>query len=349
MEKMVVLVTGGAGYIGSHTVVALHEAGFSPLVVDNFSNSDPSALDGIATIIGQPVPFVNADCGNFQAMNKLFDNQAASGHPIGGVIHFAAYKAVGESVEKPLDYFENNIGSTANLLRVMEAHGVAGLVFSSSCTVYGEPDAIPVDENAPIKVAESPYGYTKQACERLITDVAHARPEMAVALLRYFNPIGAHPSAAIGELPLGRPNNLIPFLTQATAGKREPLTVFGNDYDTPDGTCIRDYIHVVDLAQAHVAAMNWLLESAQAEERATPILEAFNLGTGTGSSVKEVLDTFEEVNGVAVPFAFGPRRPGDVVAIYAQAEKAKAVLGWEAQKSLGDSLRDAWNWERTRN
>lgn len=348
MEKMVVLVTGGAGYIGSHTVVALHEAGFSPVVVDNFSNSNPSALDGITSIIGQPVPFVNADCGDFQAMNKLFDDQATSGRPIGGVIHFAAYKAVGESVEKPLDYFENNIGSTANLLRVMEAHGVASLVFSSSCTVYGEPDAIPVDENAPIKVAESPYGYTKQACERLITDVAHARPEMAVALLRYFNPIGAHPSAAIGELPLGRPNNLIPFLTQATAGKREPLTVFGNDYDTPDGTCIRDYIHVVDLAQAHVAAMNWLLESTPAEERDTPILEAFNLGTGTGSSVKEVLDTFEEENGVEVPFAFGPRRPGDVVAIYAQAEKAKAVLGWEAQKSLGDSLRDAWNWERTR-
>jgi UDP-glucose 4-epimerase len=346
MEKMVVLVTGGAGYIGSHTVVALHEAGFSPLIVDNFANSNPSALDGIAEIVGEPVPFVKADCGDFAAMMKLFKEQASSGQPIGGVIHFAAYKAVGESVEKPLDYFENNIGSTANLLRVMEANGVGNLVFSSSCTVYGEPDAIPVDESAPIKVAESPYGYTKQACERLITDVAKARPEMAVALLRYFNPIGAHPTAAIGELPLGRPNNLIPFLTQATAGKREPLTVFGNDYPTADGTCIRDYIHVVDLADAHVAAMNWLLQATRTENRNMPLLEAFNLGTGTGSSVKEVLDTFEAVNDIAVPFQFGPRRPGDVVAIYAEADKARDMLGWTAERSLGDALRDAWNWEK---
>ncbi len=348
MEKKVVLVTGGAGYIGSHTVVALHEAGFRPVVVDNFANSTPAALDGIASIIGERVPFVEANCCDEEAMRDLFNTQAEAGTPISGVIHFAAYKAVGESVEKPIDYFENNIGSTANLLRVMEAFGVTNLVFSSSCTVYGEPDTIPVDETAPMKPAESPYGYTKQACERLITDAAHARPALATALLRYFNPIGAHPTAAIGELPIGRPNNLIPFLTQATAGKREPLTVFGNDYPTPDGTCIRDYIHVVDLAAAHVAALRWLLRETATTDRSNdkgPLLEAFNLGTGTGSSVKEVIDTFEAVNGKAVPHSFGPRRPGDVVAIYAEANKAQSMLGWSAEKSLGDALRDAWRWE----
>jgi UDP-glucose 4-epimerase len=342
MNEQVVLVTGGAGYIGSHTVVALKEAGYSPWIVDNHSNSDPSALKGIESILGQPVPSVVADCGNEEALVAVFQQCKDEGHEFAGVIHFAAFKAVGESVAEPLKYYENNIGSTATLLKVMERFGVSNLVFSSSCTVYGEPDRIPVDETAPIKPAESPYGYTKQVCERMIADAVHAMPGMRATLLRYFNPIGAHPSAAIGELPIGRPNNLIPYLTQATAGLREPLTVYGDDYPTPDGTCIRDYIHVVDLAEAHVAAMDWLLNQAQG-----PICEPFNLGTGTGSSVKQVVETFEQVNGIAVPHDMGPRRAGDVVAIYAEANKAANVLGWRAKRDLGVALKDAWNWQQS--
>lgn len=341
MNEQVVLVTGGAGYIGSHTVVALKEAGYSPWIVDNHSNSDPSALQGIEAILGGAVPAAVADCGDEQAMTALFQRCADEGHSFAGVIHFAAFKAVGESVAEPLKYFENNIGSTATLLKVMAKFGVSNLVFSSSCTVYGEPDRIPVDETAPIKPAESPYGYTKQVCERMIGDVVQAQPSMRAALLRYFNPIGAHPSAAIGELPIGRPNNLIPYLTQATAGLREPLTVYGDDYPTPDGTCIRDYIHVVDLAEAHVAAMDWLLNQG-----AGPVCEPFNLGTGTGSSVKEVVETFERVNGIAVPHSMGPRRAGDVVAIYAEAQKASEVLGWRAKRDLGEALKDAWHWQK---
>jgi UDP-glucose 4-epimerase len=338
MEKQVVIVTGGAGYIGSHTVVALHLAGYTPVIIDNFSNSKPDVLKGIAEIIGEKPQLFELDCRSKSDMQQALENCAAIGE-IAGIIHFAAYKAVGESTEKPLDYFENNIGSTASLLGAMSELGVSNLVFSSSCTVYGQPEESPVDELAPILPAESPYGYTKQACERLITDSFNSSMSLSACLLRYFNPIGAHQSAAIGELPIGHPNNLIPYLTQATAGLRGPLTVFGNDYPTDDGTCIRDYIHVMDLARAHVAAIKWL----QSNE---PVCEAFNLGTGQGKSVSEVIAAFEKANGISVPYAFGPRRAGDVVSIFANAEKAHQNLGWKCELSLEEALRDAWKWQQ---
>lgn len=333
MSKGKVLVTGGAGFIGSHTVVELVAAGYAPVIVDNLVNSDRKALAGIAALVGHEVPFYEVDCTDAKSLNAVFEQEA----PFAGVIHFAAFKAVGESVERPTAYFRNNIDSTAVLLDAMAAHPSGRLVFSSSCTVYGEPAHIPVDETAAIRPAESPYGFTKQACERLIGDQVHAAPDFHATLLRYFNPIGAHPSAQIGELPLGRPNNLIPFLTQAVAGLREPLTVFGDDYPTPDGTCIRDYIHVVDLAKAHVAAL-----SAEATgER----LAVYNLGTGNGASVKEVVAAFETATGRAVPHRMGPRRTGDVVAIYADAEKAARELGWRTERSLEEALADAWRWQ----
>jgi UDP-glucose 4-epimerase len=337
MQKRIVVVTGGAGYIGSHTVVALHEAGYTPVIIDDFSNSKPEVLDGIAQIIGVKPQLFSLDCRSKNDLKQALQSCANNGE-VAGIIHFAAYKAVGESTEKPLDYFENNIGSTVSLLAAMADSGVSNLVFSSSCTVYGQPDHIPVDESAPILPAESPYGYTKQACERLISDAFKSSMPLSACLLRYFNPIGAHPSAAIGELPLGHPNNLIPYLTQAASGLRDPLTVFGNDYPTEDGTCIRDYIHVMDLARAHVASIHWLQSN-------NPSCEAFNLGTGTGNSVSEVIDAFQKANDVEVPFAFGPRRAGDVVAIYANAEKAHRELGWKCEFNLEEALRDAWRWQ----
>ena len=333
MSKGNVLVTGGAGFIGSHTAVELAKSGYAPVIVDNLINSNPSALEGINALIGTPVPFYNVDCTDPNGMDRVFHEAG----PFVGAIHFAAYKAVGESVERPTAYFLNNIGSTAMLLDAMAAHGVERLVFSSSCTVYGEPEGIPVDEHAPIRAAESPYGYTKQACERLIADAAHARPALKATLLRYFNPIGAHPSALIGELPIGRPNNLIPFLTQSVAGLREPLTVFGDDYPTPDGTCIRDYIHVVDLARAHVAALE--------RPAANGEVAVYNLGTGEGASVKEVLAAFERATGRPVPHRMGARRAGDVVAIYADAKKAWRELGWKTERGLEEALADAWRWQ----
>lgn len=331
MSKGNVLVTGGAGFIGSHTAVELVAAGYRPVVVDNLANSNRDVLKRMAAIVGEPVAFHEVDCTDAEALEGVFQTEG----PFVGAIHFAAYKAVGESVERPTAYFLNNIGSTAVLLDALTAHGVRRLVFSSSCTVYGEPETTRVDETAPIRTAESPYGYTKQACERLITDHHTAHPALNATLLRYFNPIGAHPSAQIGELPIGRPNNLIPFLTQAVAGLREPLTVFGDDYPTPDGTCIRDYIHVVDLARAHVAAL----------ERAPEGVSVYNLGTGNGASVKEVIDAFERATGKAVPHAMGPRRAGDVVAIYADASKAWRDLGWKTERSLEEALADAWRWQ----
>lgn len=337
MEKRIVVVTGGAGYIGSHTVVALHEAGYTPVIIDNFSNSKPEVLDGIAEIIGVKPQLFALDCLSKSDLKKALQSCAADGE-VAGVIHFAAYKAVGESTEKPIDYFENNIGSTISLLGAMVESGVSNLVFSSSCTVYGQPDQIPVDESAPILPAESPYGYTKQACERVIMDAFNSSMPLSACLLRYFNPIGAHQSATIGELPLGHPNNLIPYLTQAVAGLRGPLTIFGNNYPTDDGTCIRDYIHVMDLARAHVASIKWLQSN-------DPSCEAFNLGTGTGKSVSEVIAAFEKANGINVPYVFGPRRPGDVVAIFANAEKAHRELGWKCEFSLEEALRDAWKWQ----
>lgn len=333
MSNGKVLVTGGAGFIGSHTVVELVAAGYRPVIVDNLANSDRKVLAGIAALVGYEVPFYEVDCTDAVALDAVFQQEA----PFAGIIHFAAFKAVGESVERPTAYFLNNIGSTAVLIEAMAAHPSGRLVFSSSCTVYGEPTSIPVDESAPIRPAESPYGYTKQACERLIGDQVAAAPGFRATLLRYFNPIGAHPSARIGELPIGRPNNLIPFLTQAVAGLREPLTVFGDDYPTPDGTCIRDYIHVVDLARAHVAA----LAAPDGEER----LSVYNLGTGAGASVKEVVAAFEEATGRAVPHRMGPRRAGDVVAIFADAQKAERELGWRTERSLKEALADAWRWQ----
>ncbi|MDE0978642.1 MAG: UDP-glucose 4-epimerase GalE [Flavobacteriales bacterium] len=338
MKTQQVIVTGGAGYIGSHTVVELVRAGFEPIIVDNFSNSHPRVLDGLERILNQKIQLFEVDCCDESALNSVFESCLQHGR-IAGIIHFAAFKAVGESIAEPLKYFTNNIGSTAALLATMHRHGVGPFVFSSSCTVYGQPKQIPVDETAPFLPAESPYGYTKQACERLITDTHSAHSELNIALLRYFNPIGAHPSGYIGELPLGHPNNLIPFLTQATAGLRDPLTVFGNDYPTTDGTCVRDYIHVVDLAKAHVAALIWLESQKHA-------CEALNLGTGKGSTVLQVIEAFESANGIPVPYSIGPRRPGDVTAIYADAKKAKDLLGWECEHSLEEALKDSWNWQK---
>lgn len=339
MEKGQVVITGGAGYIGSHTAVALVEAGFHPVLIDNFSNSEPQVIQRIEKIVGKEVECHEVDCTSQEELIRVFQKTQESG-PIIGVVHFAAFKAVGESMQKPLDYYQNNVGSTIALLRCMEVTGVKNLVFSSSCTVYGQPASIPVDESAPMLPAESPYGYTKQVCEQMIQDVLQSGQPLASALLRYFNPIGAHPSGLIGELPIGHPNNLIPYLTQATAELRDPLIVFGNDYDTPDGTCIRDYIHVMDLARAHVLALQWL--SGQ-----PAVCEAFNLGTGQGSSVMEVIQSFERSNGIKVPHQMGPRRPGDVMAIYADASKAERLLQWRCELNLDTALKDAWNWQKT--
>ena len=328
-----IVVTGGAGFIGSHTVVALVESGYTPVIVDDLRNSRSEVLDGLECILGHRMEFHGIDCGDVNRMEAVFDK------PVHGVIHFAADKAVGESVAQPEQYFSNNIGSTARLVDMLRRKEVRHMVFSSSCTVYGEADALPVNESAPIQPAASPYGYTKQACEALLRySHAAAEGQLGVALLRYFNPIGAHPSAEIGELPIGTPANLVPFLTQSVAGIRAELTVHGDDYPTPDGTCIRDYLHVCDLAEAHVAALRWL-------EGATGKLDVFNLGTGQGSSVKEVISAFETATGLKVPHRFGGRRPGDVTAIHADATKAANVLGWKTRRSLEECLADAWRWQ----
>ena len=335
-----VLVTGGAGYIGSHTAVALHEAGFMPVLVDNLHNSKASAVDGVRAIVGDDVPFESLDIRNAPELNALFER-----HDFVGVLHFAAHKAVGESMAKPAMYASNNVGGLGVLLEVASAHEVDNIVFSSSCTVYGEPEDMPVAESAPFQRAESPYGWTKQACERVLEDHAAANGASHVALLRYFNPIGAHPSAHIGELPLGVPNNLIPFLTQAVSGIRKALMVFGGDYDTPDGTCIRDYLHVMDLAEAHVAALTWCLD--QPDDRS--VIRPFNLGTGKGASVLEVIQGFERATGQKVPYTMGGRREGDVVAIWADPSRAADELGWRTTRSLETSLADAWRWQERLN
>jgi UDP-glucose 4-epimerase len=332
-----ILVTGGAGYIGSHTVVELAQAGYEPVIIDNFSNSQESALAGIQSILGREVPCHRIDCGDAEALRQVFKAEG----DIAGVIHFAAYKAVGESVQKPLAYFHNNVSSLITLLQVMQESGVENLVFSSSCTVYGVPDQLPVTEATPTKPANSPYGRTKQMCEDIVHDAASAPGNQTrTILLRYFNPIGAHASAKIGELPLGVPNNLVPFITQTAAGIREKLTINGNDYDTPDGTNVRDYIHVVDLAKAHIAAVQRLLD-----RKASDVVETFNVGTGHGNSVLEVVQTFEQASGQKLNYVIGPRRPGDVPAIYADATKAAEVLGFKTETSLYDSLASAWKWQ----
>lgn len=330
-----ILVTGGTGYIGSHTVVELHNAGFEVVAIDNFDNSYPDVIENIEKISGKKLNFENVDIRDKAALRAYISKH----QDISAVIHFAANKAVGESVQFPLKYYENNVSGTVNLLQVLQENNINNIVFSSSCTVYGEATP-PVDENAPIPVAQSPYGNTKQICEEILRDQSNAS-DLKVVALRYFNPVGAHDSALIGELPIGVPNNLVTFITQTAIGKREVLTVFGNDYPTPDGTCIRDYIHVVDLALAHVAAINFLLDKKYTED-----FSVFNLGTGQGNSVLEVIQSFEKETGVQLNYKIGPRRPGDVVQVYASCEKASKVLGWKTQRDLANCMTTAWAWEK---
>ena len=334
-----ILVTGGTGYIGSHTVVELMQKGYDVVIVDNLSNSNQAVLDGITAIVGSTPDFVQADCCDQTAMDALF----AQYKDIEGVIHFAASKAVGESVEQPLMYYRNNLMSLVTVLEVMKKHHVKHIVFSSSCTVYGQPDAehLPVDETAPIQKALSPYGNTKQINEEIISDQAHADSTLHATILRYFNPIGAHPSAMIGELPNGVPQNLLPFVTQTAAGLRAELKVFGDDYNTPDGSCIRDYIYVVDLAKAHVKAVERMLAELPTEQ-----VEVFNLGTGRGLSVLEILRTFIQVTGVNIPYQIVGRREGDIEQVWAKPDKANTVLGWSADTPIEDVLLSAWKWEQ---
>jgi UDP-glucose 4-epimerase len=332
---MNILVTGGAGFIGSHTVIALSNAGFNPIIIDNFSNSEPRVLEGIRAILGKNVTCYQEDCNNESLMEQIMEQEQ-----IEGVIHFAAYKAVGESMAFPLKYYRNNIGSLTTLLDVMLRQKVKNLIFSSSCTVYGQPDQLPVTETTPVKPAESVYGNTKQIGETILRDMITPGNPLKIISLRYFNPIGAHPTSQIGELPLGVPNNLVPFVTQTAAGLRPSLTVFGGDYPTSDGTCIRDYIHVMDLAEAHVAALQKLISTQQPS-----YYDVFNVGTGRGASVLEVIQTFEKVAEQPLSYRIGDRRSGDVTAVYADAQKAEQELGWVAKRNLEEALRDAWNWE----
>ena len=335
-NKEKILVTGGLGYIGSHTVVELIESGFDVIVVDNLSNSNIDVLKGIEKITGSKPKFENIDCSDYVAMDKFLSKNEG----IQAIIHFAALKAVGDSVKRPLPYYRNNIGSMIALLELMQVHKIPNMVFSSSCTVYGQADKMPVSENTPIKIAQSPYGNTKQICEEIITDALAANDNLKAVVLRYFNPIGAHPSSYIGEQPNGVPENLVPYIVQTAAGIRKKLSVFGNDYKTPDGTCIRDYINVVDLAQAHIAALKRLLDG-KVESK-----EIFNLGTGEGTSVLELINKFEQATGVKVPYDIVGRRAGDIEAIWADPQKANKILKWKTEVSLEDTLLAAWNWQR---
>lgn len=328
-----ILVTGGIGYIGSHTVVELHNAGYEVLIVDNLSNSSIKILDQLHKITGKYHEFVELDLQDTLAVNNF-----AEQHPdIDGIIHFAAYKAVGESVREPLKYYKNNFYSLINLLT---AYPTTNFVFSSSCTVYGQPDQLPVTEDSPVKKAESPYGNTKQIAEEILVETAKVTPGLNVIALRYFNPVGAHETALIGELPIGVPQNLIPFITQSAIGKRGPIQVFGDDYDTPDGSAVRDYIHVVDLAKAHVAAIK-RLEDGKVES-----YDVFNLGTGKGSSVLEIINAFEQSTGEKLNYQIAPRREGDVEKTYGDVTKSKNVLGWQTELDLNEMMRSAWEWEK---
>lgn len=336
MKKQCVLVTGGAGYIGSHTAVELIGAGYDVVLADNLSNSDRSAVDGVRRITGAEIPFVEVDCCDREALRKVFE-----AHEFQAVIHFAASKAVGESVHEPMKYYRNNLTSFMNVIDLMREFGRAHIVFSSSCTVYGEPEKQPVTEQTPRKPAESPYGNTKTMCEDILRDSVAAYEGLKGIALRYFNPIGAHPSALIGELPRGVPQNLIPYLTQTAAGIRECLSVFGDDYPTPDGSCIRDYIDVVDLAKAHVMAIRRMLENENRER-----YEVFNIGTGRGVSVLELIRRFEEVNGLKLNYRIVGRRAGDITAIWADPSLANTELGWHAERTLDETLRVAWKWQK---
>ncbi len=334
-----ILVTGGTGYIGSHTVVCLMQQGYDVVIVDNLSNSNVEVLDGIEQIVGRRPDFENVNCNDYVNMERVFTQYP----DIQAVIHFAASKAVGESVEQPLMYYRNNLGSLVTVLDLMLVHNVQHIVFSSSCTVYGQPDKnhLPVDETAPIQKALSPYGNTKQVNEEIICDTCHANANLHATILRYFNPIGAHPSALIGELPNGVPNNLLPFVTQTAAGLRDKLRVFGNDYNTPDGSCIRDYIYVMDLAKAHVKAVERMLNGLPTDQ-----VEVFNLGTGRGLSVLEILRTFIKVSGIHIKYEIVGRREGDIEQVWANPKKANDVLGWKADTPVEEVLRSAWNWEK---
>lgn len=336
--KQTILVTGGTGFIGSHTTVELQQAGYNVVIVDNLSNSKIEVLDGIEKITGVRPAFENVDLREKNAVEAVFEKYPQ----IEGIIHFAASKAVGESVEKPLLYYRNNIVSLINLLELMPKYNVKGIIFSSSCTVYGQPseDNLPVTEEAPIQKALSPYGNTKQINEEIICDYIHSGAPIKSIILRYFNPIGAHPSAYIGELPNGVPMNLIPFVTQTAIGVRKELKIFGNDYNTPDGTCIRDYIYVVDLAKAHVAAMARVLDLD------TDAVEVFNVGTGKGVSTLEVVEGFEKATGVKVNWSYAPRRKGDIEKVWGNVDKANNVLGWKAETPLEDVLASAWRWQK---
>jgi UDP-glucose 4-epimerase len=333
--KKRILVTGGTGFIGSHTVVELINSGYEPLVLDNLENSDPRVLGGIADITGTKPAFFQLDLRDKNAVKNFFDANL----PIHAVIHFAAYKAVGESVAEPLKYYDNNISSLVHLLEEMQAHDIKPFVFSSSCTLYGEPDSLPVDENSPVKRPTSPYGNTKKVSEEILEEAAPATGLQSITL-RYFNPVGAHHSGRLGELPIGVPNNLVPFITQTAAGLHKEVVVHGGDYPTPDGSCIRDYIHVVDLAKAHVIALERLLAN---KNLSSP--EVFNLGTGRGHSVLEVIQAFERSTGQKLRYRIGPRRPGDVIQIYSDTKKANEVLGWFAKEDLDSMMRTAWNWQ----
>lgn len=337
--KQKILVTGGTGFIGSHTTVELIEAGYEVVIVDNLSNSNADVVDGIEKITGVRPAFEKADCTDAAALEGVFKKYSG----IQGIIHFAASKAVGESVEKPLLYYRNNLNSLMNLLELMPQYGVKGIIFSSSCTVYGQPDPenLPVTENAPIKKAESPYGNTKQVCEEIVNDYIVSGAPINAILLRYFNPIGAHPTAIIGELPNGVPANLIPYLTQTAIGIRQQLSVFGDDYNTPDGSCIRDFIYVVDLAKAHVAAMAHILQGKMEKP-----VDVFNVGTGKGNSVLELIHTFEECTGVKLNYKIVGRRAGDIEQVWGNVDKANRVLGWKAEHTLADSLSSAWKWQQ---
>ncbi|NVJ45836.1 MAG: UDP-glucose 4-epimerase GalE [Cytophagia bacterium] len=331
-----ILVTGGAGYIGSHVSVRLHEEGYNPIILDNFSNSEKSVLAGLKNITGKDFKCYEGDILDPSILTKIF-----SENEIEGVIHFAAKKAVGESVEKPLEYYKNNVSGLVTVLEAMSQYGCENLVFSSSCTVYGEPDELPVTEESPKKPANSPYGNTKQIGEEIIEDTVKSGAMLKSIALRYFNPIGAHSSSEIGELPLGVPNNLVPFITQTAAGLREKLTVFGSDYDTPDGTCIRDYIHVMDLADAHVQTIKYLENHTESS-----FFDVINIGTGRGNTVLEAIHSFEKVTGQNLNYEIGPRRAGDVEKVFAQVDKSEKLLNWKTKYSLEDSMRDSWNWQK---
>jgi UDP-glucose 4-epimerase len=333
MKKKDILITGGAGYIGSHTLVELYNSGYRPIVVDNLSNSSIANIKGAEQIINTKIDFYQVDCTDFDQMDKIFIEQKN----IDAVIHFAAFKSVEESVRQPEKYFSNNIGSLETLINLMNSHNINNIIFSSSCTVYGTPEFLPVNELAPFGKAESPYGETKQLCEKLIEE-----SKVNSISLRYFNPVGSHPSGFIGDCSADKPNNLVPIICEVASGKRKSMQIFGNDYNTHDGTCIRDYIHVVDLAKAHVMAVNHILNN-------TKIKTAYNLGVGKGLSVREVVDSFEKVNNLKISYKLGPRRAGDVEKIYSENKKINEELGWFPVMSFESALETAWNWEKLKN